>query len=90
MHLANEHRKIQSTFLALRKMKNQNVRHNSHKIMGQLKWKQTITSLDKNVESPGRYLSVGWAPSHKLKGRWFDSRSGHIPGLQPGPQSGSK
>ena len=26
--------------------------------------------------------SVGWAPSHKLKGHWLDSQSGHMPRLQ--------
>ena len=26
--------------------------------------------------------SVGWASSHKVKGRWFDCRSGQMPGLQ--------
>ena len=25
--------------------------------------------------------SVGWALSHKLKGHWFNSQSGHTPGL---------
>ena len=25
--------------------------------------------------------SVGWASSHRPKGQWFDSRSGHMPGL---------
>ena len=25
---------------------------------------------------------VGWALSHKAKGRWFDSWSGHMPGLR--------
>ena len=25
--------------------------------------------------------SVGWVLSHKLKGLWSDSRSGHMPGL---------
>ena len=24
---------------------------------------------------------VGWVLSHKAKGRWFDSQSGHMPGL---------
>ena len=32
--------------------------------------------------SPDWCGSVGWSSSHKLKGCWFDSQSGHMPGLQ--------
>ena len=30
---------------------------------------------------PDQYGSVGWGLSCKVKGRWFDSWSGHTPGL---------
>ena len=33
--------------------------------------------------------SVGWALSCKAKGRWFDSQSGHMPGLLPSPPQGT-
>ena len=36
----------------------------------------------KDGEGPGHCSSVGWALSHKVKGHRFDSRSGHMPGLQ--------
>ena len=32
--------------------------------------------------SPDQCGSVGWASSCKAKGRWLDSQSGHMPGLQ--------
>ena len=32
--------------------------------------------------SPGWCGSVDWAPACKPKGYWFDSQSGHMPGLQ--------
>ena len=32
--------------------------------------------------SPDQYGSVGWASSHKVKGRWLDSQAGHTPRLQ--------
>ena len=38
--------------------------------------------LEKNKTHPGWRGSVGWALSHKAKGRWFHSQSGHRPGLQ--------
>ena len=28
--------------------------------------------------------SVDWAPAREQKGHWFDSQSGHVPGLQAG------
>ena len=39
-------------------------------------------SLGKLEPSPGWCGSVGWASSHKLKGRWLDSSSGHAPELR--------
>ena len=35
----------------------------------------------KNLSCPGWCGSVGWSSSHKAKGHWFDSRSGHMPEL---------
>ena len=36
----------------------------------------------KTFFSPGQGSSVGWVSSCKLKGRGFNSRSGHTPGLR--------
>ena len=33
------------------------------------------------ITSPGQCGSVGWVLSYRVKGRWFDSWSGHMPGL---------
>ena len=38
--------------------------------------------------SPGWYSSVDWVPAWEPKGCWFDSQSGHIPGLQTGSPVG--
>ena len=35
-----------------------------------------------NKLCPGWCDSVGWASSHKVKGRWLDSQAGHTPRLQ--------
>ena len=35
----------------------------------------------KNCLCPDWCGSVGWASAHKPKGHWYDSRSGHMPGL---------
>ena len=35
----------------------------------------------KNIPFHYQCGSVGWALSHELKGCWFDSQSGHMPGL---------
>ena len=39
-----------------------------------------FTTIEKGVE-PGWCGSVDWVLACKLKGRWFDSQSGHMPGL---------
>ena len=36
------------------------------------------------VLSPGWCGSLGWVLSRKLKGLWFDSHTGHMPGLPMG------
>ena len=36
----------------------------------------------KKQNGPGPCGSVDWALSCKTKGRWFNSRSGHMPGLR--------
>ena len=35
-----------------------------------------------NQGCPGWCGAVGWMPACELKGHWFDSQSGHMPGLQ--------
>ena len=42
----------------------------------------------KSLISPDWGGSVGWASSCKPKGRCFNSQSGHMSGLGPGPQLG--
>ena len=44
--------------------------------------------LFKNLNNPGWCGSVDCPLSHKPKGRWFDSRSGHMPGLWARPLAG--
>ena len=42
-----------------------------------------FTRNNKNSSLGLNYCSsVGWASSGKLKSHWYDSRSGHMPGLQ--------
>ena len=36
----------------------------------------------KGLKSPGWCGSVDWTPTCEAKGRWFDSQTGHMPGLQ--------
>ena len=38
--------------------------------------------LSKNKSSPGWCGSVDWGLAYEPKDRWFDSQSGHVPGLQ--------
>ena len=38
-----------------------------------------------NEKCPDQWGSVGWASSSKAKGRWFNSQSGRMPGLQASP-----
>ena len=54
-----------------------------------VKWREVAVKRTK--PSPGCYGSVDGAPACKLKGCWFDSWSGHMPGLQArsGPQWGA-
>ena len=46
-------------------------------------WKtcQITLFFKENVDGPDWYGSVGWGLSHKPKVHWFDSQSGHRPGL---------
>ena len=41
------------------------------------------------INSPGWCGSVDLVLAWEPKGRWFDSQSGHMPGLQEGPQQGA-
>ena len=41
-----------------------------------------IVILKENDNRPGWRGSVDWAPAWEPKGLWFDSQSGHMPGLQ--------
>ena len=41
-----------------------------------------VPSLNYWENCPGLCGSVGWASFCKLQGCWFNSRSGHMPGLQ--------
>ena len=47
-------------------------------------WRESllIDSLKIAITSSGWCGSVGWALACKPKGHWFDSQSGHMPGLQ--------
>ena len=39
-------------------------------------------ALRRKTQTPGWCGSVDWAPACELKGLWFDSQSGHVPGLR--------
>ena len=43
---------------------------------------KTEKCIKKTQDGPGWCGSMDWAPACEPKGCWFDSRSGHIPGLQ--------
>ena len=45
--------------------------------------------IDNKSLRPGWCGSVDWVPACEPKGCWFDSQSGHMPGLGPGPQLGA-
>ena len=50
-------------------------------------WKEVLLMkecqdlLENKMGSPGWCASVDWVPACKPKGHWFDSHSGHMPGL---------
>ena len=49
-------------------------------------WVYTRVALIKKTgDSPGPCDSVGWALAYEPKGHWFDSQSGHMPGLLARP-----
>ena len=48
--------------------------------IGELFSKLFVANL-KPTKHPGWCGSVDWVPACKPKGRWFDSQSGHMPGL---------
>ena len=43
---------------------------------------ETYRRKKKENNGSGWYGSVDWVPACKTKGRWFDSQSGHMPGLE--------
>ena len=52
----------------------------------QSEMKDTLTEMKNNC--PDWYGSIGWALSCKAKGHWFNSLSGHMPGMQVHAWSG--
>ena len=44
-------------------------------------WKVRLSFRHEGELRPDWCGPVGWAASHKVRGRWFDSQSGHVPGL---------
>ena len=56
------------------------------------KVKQKMAEVLKGIKiakfSPDWCGSVDWVPAYQPQGYWFDSQSGHMPGLQVGSPSG--
>ena len=56
-----------------------------------LNWKHVSLTINKTFKClPGWCGSVDWTPGQRVKGHWFHSQSGHIPGLQArSPEGGA-